>query len=460
MVNMEDSLKQVTNKKHSTNYLMLWFCIIVFASVCGCKHNYKPATPDKEPFFTPTDMEIIWIRPIHSDTMGEYMGIPLLTDKYVIFTNSENPDNTIPPGIGVYDKLTGKNHPAWQKEFGTQINEDITLQDEHLAGVNNNILIVHSWFRVFAFDIASGKKLWDKDLEIGPQSSVNFTNFYAIVDKSKTLQTMSKIEATTGRVTSIINHKYENDEFTMLGMNPPAAYTNAHGDTLLYYTIGDWAPDVYEGRVWACCYNASKKEMVWKNQNFTNDKDACGEIAPPILYENDKIIIHTLRGVHCLNAYTGELIWGKTYYTNFLPDGSGGTSESLASNRIVLHNDRIYARSHVGTIYCLDAHTGNEIWKNDQLFDRHSGRGSIIIHNHYVYIAGSDYKNGLYFSGITCLDMYTGKEIWRDAGPCNGIEAPLALDEQTGYLYCSSLNYVMCIDLNKTEENMQKKAIK
>ncbi len=460
MVNMELFSKQILNKKHSTNYLMLWFCIIVFASVCGCKHNNKPATPDKEPFFAPTDMEIIWIRPIHSDTMGEYMGIPLLTDKYVIFTNSNNPDNTIPPGIGVYDKLTGKNHPAWQKEFGTQINEDITLQDEHLAGVNNNILIVNSCYRVFAFDIVSGKKLWDRELQVGYETSVNFTNLYATVEKSKTLQTMSKIEATTGRVTSIINHKYENDEFTMLGMNPPAAYINANGDTLLYYTIGDWAPDVYEGRVWACCYNASKKEMVWKNQNFTNDKDACGEIAPPILYENDKIIIQTLIGVHCLNAYTGELIWGKTYYTHFNPNGSGRTSESLALNRIILYHDRIYARSHVGNVYCIDAHTGEELWKNDQLLDRHDGRGSIIAYNHHIYIAGSDSKNGVYFNGLTCLDMYTGKELWRDAGPCKRIMAPLALDEQTGYLYCSSLNYIMCIDLNKTEENMQKKAIK
>lgn len=458
---MENISKQITNKTRTTNYLILWFCIIVFASLYGCKHNNNPVPSNKDPFFAPTDMEIVWIRPIHSDTMGEYIGIPLLTDQYVIFTNSENPDASLPPGIGIYDKLTGKKHSAWQGEFGTQINEEITLQDEHLAGINNDILIVNSCFRVFAFDISSGKKLWDRELHVGFETSVNFTNLYAVVNTSSTLQTMSKIEAATGRVTGIINHKYENDEFTMLGMNPPAAYTNAYGDTLLYYTIGDWAPNIYEGRVWACCYNASKKEMVWKNQNFTNDKDACGEIAPPILYENDKIIIHTLRGVHCLNAYTGELIWGKTYYINFLSDGSGGTAETLASNHIVLHKDKIYARSANGIIHCIDAHTGEEIWTNELKYADPNGRGSIIIYNNRIYIAGAGYDENInLFYGITCLDMYTGKELWRDAGPCNSIHAPLALDEQTGYLYCSSLNYVMCIDLNKTEENMQKKAIK
>ena len=156
--------------------------------------------------------------------------------------------------------------------------------------------------------------------------------------------------------------------------------------------------------------------MQWVNKNFTDERDACGNISPPILYNQDKWIVQTLRGLHCLDANTGELIWKKLYWTSFYNDSLGIGAEFFSQTPVTLWQDKLYMRSIDGNVYCIDAQTGQEIWRNTSICATPNGDvGETPIYQGRLYVAGvaSD-ETGYIFYGLTCLDAYTGKELWRD----------------------------------------------
>ena len=140
-----------------------------------------------------------------------------------------------------------------------------------------------------------------------------------------------RLDAYTGKQTNYFAHVYKDDAYTMVGLNPPSAYIDNNGDTLLFCISGDWAPKEYTGRVWAYCYNTTKNRMQWINKNFTDERDVCGTVAPPIFYDHNKWIIQTHRGLHCMDANTGELIWKNLYWLEYYSDGKndsiGGKAE-------------------------------------------------------------------------------------------------------------------------------------
>ncbi|MBP5413083.1 MAG: PQQ-binding-like beta-propeller repeat protein [Bacteroidales bacterium] len=449
-------------KQHGNRYRLLLIVLVCLSCLCRCNCKEKPRPIDRldSTFFYPTDLSVVWIRPYHSDTSFDGRGTPLFVGDYVIFVNNSGiyPKNS---GFGVYDKKTGEKHPAWQGEVGEQLGEWDKLTMAHLAGVHNELLIVSSHFKTYAFDINSGTKIWTKYLNYTQLvTSVNFGDYYLVYEPDVKTNIVVRLDAYTGNRTDYFSHVYQNDTYKMISINPPSAYIDKSGDTLLCSITSDWDSHEPDGRVWAYCYNTTQKRMQWVNKNFTDERDACGNIPPPILYDHDKWIVQTLRGLHSLDANTGELIWKKLYWTSyFFKDSIGGGAELFSETPVTLWQDKLYMRSIYGNVYCIDARTGQEIWRNTSICATTNGiAGELPIYQGRLYVAGvgSD-ETGYIFYGLTCLDAYTGRELWRDEGPVGQVWAPIAIDQETGYLYAGSCQYIMCIDLNKTEENMLKK---
>lgn len=450
---MDTFLKQQRNR---CKLILVILCCLS----CLCKCKCKPEQPDyPKPFFLPTDLSVVWIRPYHSDTSFDGRSTPLFVGDYVIFVNNSGiyPKNG---GFGVYDKKTGEKHPAWQGEVGEQLGEWDKLTMAHLAGVHNELLIVSSHFKTYAFDINAGTRIWTKDLNYTQLvTSVNFGDYYLVYEPNVKTNIVVRLDAYTGERTDYFSHVYQNDTYKKIFINPPSAYINSSGDTLLCCISNDWDSQESDGRVWAYCYNTTQKRMQWVNKNFTDERDATGHIPPPILYDHDKWIVQTLRGLHCLDANTGALIWKKLYWTTFYNDNIGVGAEFFSETPVTLWQDKLYIRSLHGNVYCIDAQTGQEIWRNTNICATPNGDvGGLPIYNGRLYVAGVDTdEKGYIFYGLTCLDAYTGKELWRDEGPVGQVWPQIAIDQETGYLYASSCQYIMCIDLNKTEENMLKK---
>ena len=147
-------------KQHGNRYRLLLIVLVCLSCLCRCNCKEKPRPIDRpdSTFFLPTDLSVVWIRPYHSDTSFDGRSTPLFVGDYVIFVNNSGiyPKNG---GFGVYDKKTGEKHPAWQGEVGEQLGEWDKLTMAHLAGVHNELLIVSSHFKTYAFDINAGTRI-------------------------------------------------------------------------------------------------------------------------------------------------------------------------------------------------------------------------------------------------------------------------------------------------------------
>lgn len=103
-----------------------------------------------------------------------------------------------------------------------------------------------------------------------------------------------------------------------------------------------------------------------------------------------------------------------------------------------LHNGKVYFGSLNHNVYCLDAATGEEIWKYRT--DNQIGVSSPIVYDGILYIGGYD-KN------FYALDPETGKLIWKFATQGEIASTPTASD---GMVYFGSRDYnIYAIDAKK-----------
>jgi len=224
----------------------------------------------------------------------------------------------------------------------------------------------------------------------------------------------------------------DNHEFNI---NPPSAYVNNTGDTLLYFTTDGLNFDTDHYRADAYCYNLTKKQMVWKNKEFRTDMGASAFDPPPFVIENDRLIITTRKAISCLDKNTGAIIWQRA-------------NLGLADRPPLYWEGKLYIRSGDPCILmCLDAQTGMQIWENTVIDPIPAPEGRMAIYKDKLYFAVWG-ANATHHLG--CVDINTGKELWRDRGPWGNICFDVLIDQKTGYLYCYTGWGTMCVDLNKT----------
>lgn len=125
--------------------------------------------------------------------------------------------------------------------------------------------------------------------------------------------------------------------------------------------------------------------------------------------------------VWCLDAATGELIWRHDYACALDPlyyEGGPGGTPTVAGGRV-------FTFSKKGHAHCLDAATGEVVWSRDLVKDHDlklpewSFAGSPLVQDDRVFLnAGS--------AGI-CLDRATGKTIWKSGPEPPGYATPVPL---------------------------------
>jgi outer membrane protein assembly factor BamB len=124
--------------------------------------------------------------------------------------------------------------------------------------------------------------------------------------------------------------------------------------------------------------------------------------------------------IYALNSQTGETIW--TYYT----DGPVRFAPAI-------YNNKLYAISDDGYIYCLSAKKGKLAWKkyagpehdmilgNEKMISRWPARGGLVIKNGVLYFGAGIWPSEKIF--IYALDPDNGEVLWINDS-CGGIEMP------------------------------------
>lgn len=150
--------------------------------------------------------------------------------------------------------------------------------------------------------------------------------------------------------------------------------------------------------------------------------------ATPIVVDGMMYASGPRGSVYVLNAETGEEIW--TFLPEIDPQIYRKVCCGVVNRGLTVWKGNVYVASLDGYLYALDAKSGDIVWKSDTIVDRERGysvTGSPYMAGDLVIIGNSGAE--LDARGyVTAYDYKTGEEAWRfytvPGNPSNGFEHP------------------------------------
>ncbi len=113
-------------------------------------------------------------------------------------------------------------------------------------------------------------------------------------------------------------------------------------------------------------------------------------------------MVKTEGNVYCLDAFSGALFWNSSL------------NEPVYSP-MNFADGRIFFESTEGNLFCLDAANGNKLWNYSMIGKAGWGQCPAVAHG-YVYASSNDdswmYNNVPKLGTVLCLDAKEGTEIW------------------------------------------------
>lgn len=163
-------------------------------------------------------------------------------------------------------------------------------------------------------------------------------------------------------------------------------------------------------------------KILWRNMSADQWPDIKFKTPPKIVgdytyYANDK------HEVYCHDTVTGDIIWTFKGPKPWVQKGLGA--------EIVVKGPHLYISSYDGSLYKLNSFTGELIWTKHLDMYLHSAP---CLYKEKVYIA-TEGGIGLDRGDILCLDAHTGDTIWRF--PTNHV-VPASPEILRGQLVCGS----------------------
>lgn len=102
-------------------------------------------------------------------------------------------------------------------------------------------------------------------------------------------------------------------------------------------------------------------------------------------------------------AKTGGLLW------EYEATGAASSRKGIWSSP-ACHDGRLYFGAYNGTIYCLNAETGEEIWTHPD--GEWVGSSPLIVARHNLVCIGVEYARPWAQGSLSAYDMHTGEKIW------------------------------------------------
>jgi len=151
-------------------------------------------------------------------------------------------------------------------------------------------------------------------------------------------------------------------------------------------------------------------------------------VATPALV-GDRLYVFTLQEdkefIRCLNVATGETIWSDSYEAQ----GADGPARSFAGPRSspAVGEGRVVTLGVRGTVSCLDAATGQVVWRKDDFasWPRFFTSCSPVIADGrcFVQLGAEGESQG----AIVAYDLNTGDEAWRWSGDGTAYGSPMLM---------------------------------
>jgi len=426
--------------------LIAFLCFQLTLAMGACKKPPpSPPPPPKPPSEQPVDggkLFLIWSRDFQPDSVSGYFLDPVFSGDYIVYATEGDDDVTMPEAdVRIFHKLTGELHSAWQHNRGSLIDRK-TIDDCIVGGNNQNTIFIANKRELYAFDVQTRQRLWKKiftgSIYAYRRISTMGTSVLQNYGVDKSWYRVSAFDPLSGQeriITQLeIKDNYEFD------ISPPAWTINASGDTLLLFLSSGWNFYLGKGRMEAYCYNVTQKKMEWHQKDLTPEGCSSGSKFIPIIIDNNKVIFQGLFSIHCFDIGTGELVW---QYDVSWRDAFTDTPFLYYKGKLLVRGDN----GNSGILYCYDAQTGQLLWQNSAIKAYSCPWGRMDAYNDRLYFTA---WRGSETGALYCVSIATGEVEWYELPNRGKIVFGVLIDQQTGYLYCSTAWSVMCVDLNKT----------
>ncbi len=407
------------------NPSLIYIVFVLLFMAFSCKKEYPvPEVPVvEEPDTSALEKyEMIWQIPIYPDSIvtSSDLGNSMYNGNFLFLRDKE--------WGGIHDLLyidgkTGAQIWMW--------NDYLHGKVIGLSGVFENGNYYTSGIgEYYCINMESGVTQWSIDFEgnksVGGNlnmgefiygTSRSWTNFVSEPDKGSIV----KIEKSTGIVYDIFSIE-KTDDYT-IRLSQPSVWINDQNDTILVFQNRQYRLSPYKDKADIYSYNMTQDAIMWMLEDYG---DGILSNAYPLVVDEDRVYFLNARTMYCLDKYTGETLWSKSYNTTF-----------LCSNYLVV-DDKIIYGSCEGHLVILDKLTGEELYFVED--------GSAIFHITYhdgrlYYINGS----------IKIIDVNTGKKLYDIKTPNksadNYFTGRVLLNEELGYMYAHDYYFLMCMKI-------------
>ena len=430
----------------------IFFCFSLFMGI-GCDKNDYP-TPAPVPYpclygaCDTSKLNLIWQRPLNSDTSDRSSQMPVIFKDYVVFTGGLA-DET----MSMLDAKTGNQIWDWKDYLIKDNNNTLSGNGANSKGIllKNDNLLLNTGNEIYCVNANNGQTVWTNEVPSRtghPHFTIIGDDVYhiheKIVNKSYISSTLVKRNINNGTWLSVFKQdsigKYESS------LEMPTLWTAANGHDILIFQARFINFSDLSGkadRVDVVAYDTKDQQEYFRFENIDNYNHGSTKL-PFVL--NDKAYIALQQKVVCIDMLTKSILWQKDF-------GSGGNFSS--GQPFMFVENKFFVKPDDRRLYQLDPNTGAEIWVDR---DNGSGCSDMVYHNGLLYYTCSG--NGK----IYAIEVATGNKIWAEPSPnkfpnkMNGNRrrssanigaGGVAINPTLGYLYTSDYYFGMCLKLPK-----------
>jgi hypothetical protein len=423
--------------------MTLNFVYLLFAALLGCKKDYQPITRIPSPpqftceFMLP-DSLINWRIPLRKDTLrGIADNITYFNGAVTSFIHEDYGiylTNRVADGKTI-SRLTGQNSKGFP-----DANYSIFHTTDDIIGVCPRFI-----------QFVRREKGEEIDRILSPIST-NFPQalylFFRMAKYGDFLYSAFFGNQFTDSVSYLVRCNVKSKQFDSLtsfkrqdlfgymgGAEPPALHLNANGDSTLIFKFRSVKvePGINTSRCFLYAYNLTQRKVEWRIDSLDYD----GSADPPII-EGDKCYVQGFGTIYCVDANTGQQIW-KAWCGGRLPGGS----------TMISYNDRIAVVTSDGRFICVSKQDGSYIhnrkdvpggWNN---FDMASPSNAVEL-NGIMYLYGGGYLYGIDLDLGSVAMKYKSPHYCKRSAAIFGYGG-IAADAATNQIFVEDQYFLMAV---------------
>lgn len=272
----------------------------------------------------------------------------------------------------------------WTENFGEGISKrDIMLASPVVSG--NNIFVMDSKGVVSAFDLKSGKRLWENTLK------ANIGGFKEAKSKASGLAVDGNtLFATTG-VGGVfaMNTETGAPKWRKVMDSPIRIAPTVTNGMLLIQTV--------DNKIYAL--DKTNGQELWKFGVALEDTVIAGGASPAYDSEDNIVIAGFSNGeIVVLNAAVGTPLWSAMLVSNKQVNSS--TEINTVAAYPIIEDGIIYAISNSSNMLALDVRTGDKIWEKEI-----GSMQNMLLAGDYLFVISN--RNILY-----AVEKFSGETIW------------------------------------------------